>query len=819
MATRVAQLRDNDAPDYPAAMRDVARYCIHGVDRNPMAVELAKLALWIETVEPGKPLGFLDANIQCGDSLLGIFDLKALEEGIPDDAYKPLTGDDKEAAKWFAKRNKAEKAGQGSFDWARGGGGLPPARLAAEMEDLRHLPEDTVEQVEAKRKRFVTWTTDPKRWATKVACDLYTSAFLLPKKGDVPANANIVAIPTTAHVRTRLAGGSLYGPLEAAAIDAAEYARAFHWPLAFPEVLIARGGFDVVLGNPPWERIKLQEQEFFATLAPEIALATNASTRGKLIRKLANSERGSPARQLFDQFELSKRIAEASSVLFTAPKDEDPTKMDLAKIGRARRYPWTGRGDVNTYALFAELFLNLTSPTGQAGLIVPTGIATDATTAPFFSHLVRAKRLARLFDFENSGPIFAGVHRSYKFALLTLSHDVEAVDFAFYLTSPSQLDARSRRFTLTPEQIARINPNTKTAPVFRAQADADLTARIYGRVPILIDEEKGPAGNPWAVSLYAKFFHLTEDVGLFRTIAQMQAAGAARQGVSWSAPASSEERGVRPGLWLPLHEGEFGFQFDHRFATRDGPVVRDALDEEKRDTKFEIEPTYWVHEDDFEARLLRRGTVSRSHMFGMRRVSSSTNERTSVAAVLPFGPVTYGWILFFSRNATDLALLCATLNSLVFDYCLRNKLSQPSIPQGVVHQIATLPPSAYNDADRKFILSRVLELTYTSEALGSFARDLGYTGVPFSWDANQRAHLRADLDAWYALAYGLSRDELRYVLDPKEAMGADYPSETFRVLQKNEIAKYGEYRTARLVMAACDRLVNEGMRPRTEAYR
>jgi hypothetical protein len=103
--------------------------------------------------------------------------------------------------------------------------------------------------------------------------------------------------------------------------------------------------------------------------------------------------------------------------------------------------------------------------------------------------------------------------------------------------------------------------------------------------------------------------------------------------------------------------------------------------------------------------------------------------------------------------------------------------------------------------------------------MGSFARDLRYTGVPFSWDANQRAHLRADLDAWYALAYGLSRDELRYVLDAKEVMGADYPSETFRVLQKNEIAKYGEYRTARLVMAAYDRLVNEGMRPRTEAYR
>jgi hypothetical protein len=186
----VAQLRDNDAPDYPAAMRDVARNCIHGVDRNPMAVELAKVALWIETVELGKPLGFLDANIQCGDSLLGVFDLKALEEGISDDAYKPLTGDDKETARWFARRNKAEKTGQGTLDWARGGGGLPPAKIAADMDDLRNLSEDTVEQVDEKRKRFAAWANDPKRRAIKVACDLYTAAFLLPKTGGVPANAN-----------------------------------------------------------------------------------------------------------------------------------------------------------------------------------------------------------------------------------------------------------------------------------------------------------------------------------------------------------------------------------------------------------------------------------------------------------------------------------------------------------------------------------------------------------------------------------------------------------------------------------------------------
>jgi hypothetical protein len=103
--------------------------------------------------------------------------------------------------------------------------------------------------------------------------------------------------------------------------------------------------------------------------------------------------------------------------------------------------------------------------------------------------------------------------------------------------------------------------------------------------------------------------------------------------------------------------------------------------------------------------------------------------------------------------------------------------------------------------------------------MAPFARDLEYCGAPFAWDEDRRAQLRAELDAWYAIAYGLSREELRYVLDPKDVIGSDYPSETFRVLQKNEIARHGEYRTRRLVLAAYDAQVTAGARPRTEGYR
>ncbi len=841
MATRVAQIRANadgtDAPDYARAMRDVARNCIHGVDRNPMAVELAKVALWIETVEPGKPLGFLDTNLVCGDSLLGIFDLKALEDGIPDDAYKPLTGDDKETAVWFRKKNKAEREGQGSFDWAAGGGGgLPPAKLAADMERLRDLPEETVAEVEAKRSRFAAWVQDPKRYATKVACDLYVAAFLIAKRGGVPANANSVTIPTTAAVRAKLSGANIYGPLEAAAIDVAETARALHWPLAFPEVMIGKGGFDVVIGNPPWERIKLQEQEFFATRDPDIAGAANAAERGKAIKALLEAEPGSTKSQLHEAFETAKRIAEASSVFFSSPKDDDPTKIDISKVSAARRYPWTGRGDVNTYALFAEHFLNLVRDNGAAGIILPNGIATDDTTSPFFRHINDTKRLISAYSFYEVRRWFVGTDDRRDFCLMTLGYDADDVDFACSLNAISELEDQRRRFTLSPTQIATINPNSKTAPVFRARHDAELTAQIYSRVPVLIEEGKGNAGNLWGVS-YTAMFHMSGDSGLFRTASQLVADGFVQDSKEWvrdqgvqprqgalTLPGgqdafhldlSTEGQKAETSRYVPLYEAKMFHHFDHRLGDGltliDRPVnsgwPRPSLSQ-LANPAFDVTPWYWIPEDELRSRMGPKNWNC-DWLLAFRDVTKAGNERTAISCIIPCCGVGHPSPLIFSKEpANRIAALQANMASIVFDFVARQKVGGSHLTYGYLNQLPMLPPSAYSEADLAFIVPRVLELSYTSQSILPFARDLGYDGEPFAWDEQRRADLRAELDAWYARAYGLTRNELRYVLDPKEVMGEEYPSETFRVLQKNEIAKYGEYRTARLVLAAYDQLAD-----------
>lgn len=817
IATRLARARTGGVAspdDYRHALRDVARACIHGVDRNPMAVELTKVALWIETVEPGKPLGFLDANIRCGDALLGVFDLDALRKGIPDAAYKPLTGDDRETARHFAKRNVAERDGQGSLDFSGGGGRMPAAApLAREAEAVRAMPEDSPEQIAAKRSRFDALRSDGSLRQLTVACDLYMAAFLVPKTGGVPVNHQAAMVPTTGHVWDATGGGTICGPLLARSQHLAREAGALHWPLEFPDIMAA-GGFDVVLGNPPWERIKLQEQEFFAAHDPEIANALNASERGRMIAALRQSDPESRQFALHRAFEVAKRTAESSSAFSRVP------------VEQGGRFALTGRGDVNTYALFAELFSVLPKHGGRSGVIVPTGIATDATTASFFAALVDERRLFSLHDFQTGLGFFDRIgHARFKFCLLTVGRPGSAgrqVDFSFFSRTMSDFKDPLRHFTLTADEISNINPNTKTAPVFRSRVDAELTAKIHARIPVLINETKIELSNPWCLDFHSRIWHMAEDSSWFRSGAQLSASGYTRDRTDWVLKknrdsddkdgGSSNVGGDEPEqyhCYSPLYEAKMIHQFDHRAVTYDGVNSREVLETEKINPDFEPSARYWVPEVEVTNRLKDQGWT-RNWLMGWRDICRSTDERTVIANVVPRTAFGHTYPLCFAHVEPQLAAaFLANICSLVLDFVARLKIGGTHLTLGYLKQLPILAPSIYGPSDLNYIVPRVVELTYTSRSMAPFARDLGFEGPPFIWNENRREWLRAELDAWYARAYGLTRDELRYVLDPADVKGLDYPSETFRVLKKNEIARYGEYRTARLVLAAWDRLERE----------
>ncbi|MDO8984354.1 hypothetical protein [Cypionkella sp.] len=438
---------------------------------------------------------------------------------------------------------------------------------------------------------------------------------------------------------------------------------------------------------------------------------------------------------------------------------------------------------MNTYALFAEHFSRLTGPKGRAGIIVPTGIATEATTSHFFAELQREKRIANIFDFENRGHIFSSLHTKTKFCLLTISRAaVKQVQMCFMATTVSDVTDTRKVFNMEAQTVALFNPITLTLPILRSREDARILTDIYRGVPILLTNAESITA--WHVN-FGTMFHMSNDSDSFVNHSEI--------------------------CLLPLFEAKMFWHFDHRWSSFSDAEDEGAALNMRRDENYEPSPRYWIAEHQVLARLSEKNW-SRKWMIASRNVSDSRNERTFVTAILPIGGLGHsGSVLALKNDDPALAsCLVANFNSLVLDFVARQKIPGMNISYFMIEQFPILPPIYYTPEHLVFLTPRVLELTYTSHALAPFARDLGHNGPPFAWDEPRRAQLRAELDAFFARAYNLTRDDLRYILDPADVMGPTYPSETFRVLKDKETRTYGEYRTRRLVLSAWDAMAEDG---------
>lgn len=778
IAEVVARLNASDGnplpADYRHALRDVVAHCIYGVDKNPMAVELARTALWLEAYTPDRPLTFLDHHLRCGDALLGVLDASILENGIPDKAFNELSGDDKPVVKALRKANREalkaiEKARQQSRIMLSLDFEADSALVALEA-----LPDDTLAELDAKRSAYRNAEARIATSRSRLAADLFVAAFVMPKTAEMERS-----VPTSQDQWLVLNGSDARPGVAATATDAARLAQAFHWWQAFPQVK-AKGGFDVLLGNPPWERIKLQEEEFFATRSPLVADAPHKAERGRRIRLLAEgmllhtlypdveaaqglAPPNRAEQQLYVDFLSARRRAEASSLF----------------AHDAGRYPLTGVGDVNTYALFAETFAQLVGNTGRAGFIVPTGIATDDTTKAFFSNLVRQRNLARLLSLYEIRGWFKDTDDRKSFCLLTLGQS-ETAEFLFDAKSTADFSRKEKWFRLSRDDFHLLNPNTLTCPVFRSENDAELTKKLYRAAPVLIAEGASEV-NSWGLR-FMRQLDMANDSHLFEDA---------------SGPAS-----------LPLYEAKMVHHFDHRWASysTDGSI-EDVTDGRKMDPDFSVMPRYWVPAAEVESRLAEK-SWSRGWLMGWRDIALRSVERTVIASVVPRVGVGNKMPLFLFDDRIkpiEAAAFYGNLVALVFDFVARQKIGGTTLNYFYLKQFPVLPPERYTEADLAFIVPRVLELTYTAHDLQPWALDLGFEGAPFPWNPERRALLRAELDAYYARLYGITRDELRYILDPADVLGDDYPSETFRVLKNNETRDFGEYRTQRLVLDAWDK--------------
>jgi len=873
LAREIARLDAEDNEPTPEqfqhALREVAQHCIFGVDVNPMAVELCRTALWMEALEPGKPLTFLDSHIQPGNALIGVFDPTVLENGIPQEAFDAIEGDDKELLKGLRKRNKA-MADSIAVD----------LRInASQLTAVEELPEESLEEIAEKRQQWEAAQESPEARRARLLQDLWTAAFFIPKteghKARIVTNEALMAANRD----------ELDPQIEAEVRLRAEQNRFFHWRLQFPEVFDRESpGFDVVLGNPPWEVSQLSEEEFFAARDPDVA-SLAGDTRKQAIQALKDSNP-----KLYAKYEKEKFALAAANRFYRG----------------SGRFALTAHGKLNLYPLFSELALGLYSQYGRAGIVVQRGIATDDSNKRYFQALIEDKRLASLLDIENSEGLFKRVHRSFNFCLLTLANGVDSAELLFYATNEADLIDQSRRIHLEPEDLLRINPNTLTTPTFRADRDAQITRSIYKRVPVFV-REREPDNNPWNVTFKQGLFNMTSASHLFVRHDKMVTAGAQLDGNQFH---------LGSQRYLPLYEAKMVHHYDHRFATydTDGEEVRDVTAEEKDDTNFAPLPRYWVNElevvlrtadvpqdllkglkkedadklskalrtwlagllmvrgeTDHASRLLgqqvikqgstaslfdqaeetRAGLEARQlaeahpmgddqlrewigrfeggedrytlvedllpsrcphYLLGFRDITNATNERTTIDSLLPLSAVGNNLplcILPVATGARLTAALQANLTSLVFDFVARHKVGGTHMNFFIIRQLPVLPPDAYEEEALDYIVPRVLELTYTSHDLAPFARDLGYEGAPFGWNPDRRHRLGCELDAYYAHLYGLTRDELRYILDPADVMGPDYPSVTFPGLKRKEIAEHGEYLTQRRVLEAFDALADQ----------
>ncbi|MHB8290192.1 MAG: Eco57I restriction-modification methylase domain-containing protein [Acidimicrobiales bacterium] len=789
IAVKLACVRtgeDEPAPEpLRHALRDVIGRCIHGIDVNPMAVELCKVNLWIEALEPGKPLSFLEHRIACGNALVGTTPA-LIDDGIPDDAFKALTDDDKKTVNSLKRHNDEQRSGAQQL-LAFYSTGDPYAPLAHAVEELDSLPDENVRDIAEKERRYAELVKSQDALHAQLIADAYCAAFVIEKVRGAPR--------LTQGVLEQLKSNPAAVPEEA--LDAIERLRKeyrfLHWHLAFPHVFRApiasaaggepdnpaagwSGGFDVVLGNPPWEKLKLSEKEFFAARAPEIANAPGAR-RKALIAGLRVTDP-----DLHRAYLDALRKAEATSHL----------------IRDSGRYPLCGRGDVNTYAVFAEAMRDAISATGSMGMVVPTGIATDDTTKEFFG-AVAENELVSLYDFENRKGLFPDVDSRQKFCLLTLvgasRPSTGGAEFAFFCHSVADLDEDDRRFHLSAEEIALLNPNTRTCPVFRTRRDAEITLDIYRRVPVLIREDD-PEGNPWGVRL-TTMFHMTNDSALFRTRGELENRGFVLDGNVFR---KGDE------AYLPLYEGKMVHHFDHRAADVVISPTATARQRQPRYLTFEEHcdpdrpayPNAWVNQTEVDARL---GDSPHPWLLGFCDITSATNERTVIPAVIP--KVAVGNKLPLLLAAIDpprLALLGTSLSSFALDFAARQKVGGANLNFFIVQQLPVLPPETYDQAApwdpgltlADWLVRRVLELTYTASDLTGFARDLGYDGPPFRFDAERRVLLRAELDACFFHLYGIEREDVEYIMG------------TFPIVKQHDEDAYGEYRTARLILECYD---------------
>ncbi|MGD0358596.1 MAG: N-6 DNA methylase [Terracidiphilus sp.] len=823
LAMHLAQVRAQAQGDsepsplyYQHALRDVIGHCLYGVDVNPMAAELCRVSLWLEAIEPGKPLSFLDHHIRVGNSLLGATPA-LLAKGIPDEAFTPIEGDDKEICSRFKKLNKDEKKGfQRLFaattePWERLGD------LAASMMHLDDAPDDSIEAVRVKERMYEAMVRSGNYLDGQFWADAWCAAFVWKKTREFQ-------YPITEEVFRRIE----HNPhtcdvwMQNEIVRLSNQYQFFHWHVAFPDVFHVpppdkksdnelagwNGGFDVVLGNPPWEKVKLQEREFFASLDPLIATAKTAAIRKKLIAKHREA----------DSHEWR---------LYIAQLEVDAKLSGFYRL--CKRFPLTAAGEANTYSLFAELATQVTSSSGVAGQILKTGIVNAVENVDFYRKMVLDCRLWQVRDFKNWLGWFPDVGYHERFSLVTISGTARKVvcTYAFNCLDIEEATSAEKIYELTGSEVELLNPNIQVCPVFSNRNDMDITCSFYRRFPPLVRETTKE--TPWGTE-YQRMFDMTSDSSGFHTLEELSTDGYVLD----------ESRFFRADeeVYVPLLEGKHIHGFTHRFATYEGipesnrfgikAATAAPLGDQLANPAYEPLPRYWVNQVAWRKQCAAT-TISCGWCIAFRDVTNLiSNARTTMATVAPPRAFGNSAALIYIDNdmaALHALFLVALMNSVPFDFAARQKLFGAHLNKYILWQLPAPRPLGFFDATGRltklgsFIYPRSLELCYTTNSLNAFAIQSGCALPPFRWDDDRRFVLRCELDAaffhlylpaepngdWSPAENEKAEDRARLKASfPTPRAAVAYIMDTFPIVKRKDEEKWGEYRTKRVILEIYD---------------
>lgn len=704
--------------------RMVLKRCVYGVDKNPMAVELAKVALWLHTFTVGAPLSFIDHHLRAGDSLFGLWVRDAIDKA------GALGGELlwNEALKNAERQARAMKTIELATDAE-----IAEAHRSAEMwtdVEFQTGPLDSFVSF----MHALDWLQ-----LSRVETGLVRQ-WLDGQFGEPLSIARGKARPEP--VRAKPAEVEAFTAIWERARALIGEERFLNWQISFPGVWDnwaskgREGGFDAVVGNPPWDRIKLQQIEWFAARRPEIALAPRASDRTRLIAKLKTD--GDP---LWDDFTHAEQRA-----------------IDTARIARrSGHYPLLSGGDTNLNSLFVERAHALVKSGGLVGLLIPSGIASDQSSSAFFRKVTGDKQVHRIIDFFNrrydGSLFFPDVYYRFKFCAYIAGgaeRTFDGASYGFFIRDLAEIDDPDRVFPVTAEEIGRINPNSGTAPIFRARRDKEITSGIYARLPVLVDRSSGSGKAVWPLR-YATMFHMANDSGRFRTRAELETDEGA-----WSIGGNRFQSAE--GEWVPLYEGKMVQAFDHRAADivlAEANVFRsgqgaDLTDDDHRDPARQPIPRYWVKSAD------AAWAAPTDWCLALKDVTSVTNTRTTITAIIPRFGAGHTLPVLFPASADGgpsyahtAPLVLANLNSVILDYLARQKVHGNHLAWYLLEQLPVVPPAAYarmfgpkSAAD--IVRKAVLELSYTANDLAPFARDMGHIDAggdvlpPFVWDEGRR---------------------------------------------------------------------------------